>query len=122
MFFGVDNTFLTRALDDGHLRAVRARRRSTVPREFQLDPTPPRDPIDYGDVCINYDKAWFARAGRSPVRRPSTTSPKPAYRGRLVVENPATSSPGLAFLLATVAEYGEDGWQRLLGAAARTTT
>jgi thiamine transport system substrate-binding protein len=28
-----------------------------------------------------------------------------------VVENPATSSPGLAFLLATIAEFGEDGWR-----------
>ena len=37
----------------------------------------------------------------------------PALAGRLVVENPATSSPGLAFLLATVAYFGEDpetGW------------
>ncbi len=34
-----------------------------------------------------------------------------------MVENPATSSPGLAFLMATIAEYGEDGyiqyWQAL---------
>jgi thiamine transport system substrate-binding protein len=28
-----------------------------------------------------------------------------------VVENPATSSPGLAFLLATVEAFGEDGWE-----------
>ena len=28
-----------------------------------------------------------------------------------MVENPATSHPGLAFLLATVARFGEDGWQ-----------
>ncbi|MEO7398576.1 MAG: thiamine ABC transporter substrate-binding protein, partial [Ilumatobacteraceae bacterium] len=34
------------------------------------------------------------------------------YRGLLVVENPATSSPGLAFLLATVAAFGADGWQQ----------
>ena len=36
---------------------------------------------------------------------------KPAYDGTLVVENPATSSPGLAFVLATIARYGEDGWR-----------
>jgi thiamine transport system substrate-binding protein len=37
----------------------------------------------------------------------------------LVVQNPATSSPGLAFLLATIHEYGLEGWQdywRALGA------
>ena len=28
-----------------------------------------------------------------------------------MVENPATSSPGLAFLLATIAHFGDDGWQ-----------
>ncbi len=28
----------------------------------------------------------------------------------LVVENPATSSPGLAFMLATIAEFGETGY------------
>jgi thiamine transport system substrate-binding protein len=34
----------------------------------------------------------------------------PVYEGLLVVENPATSSPGLAFLLATIVEFGEDGY------------
>ena len=29
----------------------------------------------------------------------------------MVVESPATSSPGLAFLLGTVAHFGQDGWQ-----------
>ena len=48
----------------------------------------------------------------SRCRARSTISPTPRYRGRLVVENPATSSPGLAFLLATVARYGTDGWLR----------
>ena len=28
-----------------------------------------------------------------------------------MVENPATSTPGLAFMLATVARFGESGWQ-----------
>ena len=35
---------------------------------------------------------------------------KPEYKGLLVVENPATSSPGLAFLLATVARFGREGY------------
>jgi thiamine transport system substrate-binding protein len=34
----------------------------------------------------------------------------PTYRGLLVVQNPATSSPGLAFLLATIDYFGEDGY------------
>ena len=36
---------------------------------------------------------------------------RPAYKGLTVVENPATSSPGLAFLLATVGQYGPEGYK-----------
>ena len=66
-------------------------------------------PIDYADVCVNYDKAWFA-ARDVPVPETIEDLADPAYRDLLVVENPATSSPGLAFLLATIAELGEDSW------------
>jgi thiamine transport system substrate-binding protein len=110
VFFGVDNTFLTRALDAGIFERYVARDLDTVPAALRLDDRERVTPIDYGDVCVNYDKAWFADEGVAP---PSTLDDliAPAYRGRLVVENPATSSPGLAFLLATVARYGEDGWE-----------
>jgi thiamine transport system substrate-binding protein len=61
-------------------------------------------------VCVNYDIAWFTDHGIDP---PATLDDLllPAYKDLLVVENPATSSPGLAFLLATIAEYGDKGWQ-----------
>ena len=36
---------------------------------------------------------------------------KPAYKDLFVTPGATTSSPGLAFLLATIAAYGEDGWQ-----------
>jgi thiamine transport system substrate-binding protein len=66
-------------------------------------------PVDYGDVCLNYDKEWFADHRLDP---PSAFADliAPAYKDLLVVENPAESSPGLGFLLATIAEYG-DGWK-----------
>ena len=67
-------------------------------------------PIDFGDVCINYDIAWFEEHGLDPPADLAALA-DPAYRDLLVVENPATSSPGLAFLMATVAEFGEDGWR-----------
>ena len=59
---------------------------------------------------MNYDIGWFDDRGLEP---PSTLDDliDPAYAGTLVVQNPATSSPGLAFLLATIDEYGTDGWQ-----------
>jgi thiamine transport system substrate-binding protein len=111
VFFGVDNTFLTRALDSDVFERYAPKALSKVPDEYQLDDTQHLTPIDHGDVCVNYDKRWFARRRVTP---PATLDDltKPAYKGRLVVENPATSSPGLAFLLATVRRYGVDGWRR----------
>jgi thiamine transport system substrate-binding protein len=67
-------------------------------------------PIDYGDVCINFDKAYFEEHDLDvPTTLDDLTDPR--YKDLLVVENPATSSPGLAFLLATVEAFGEDGWE-----------
>jgi thiamine transport system substrate-binding protein len=110
VFFGVDNTFLSRALDSGIFETYTPAALAKVPAQYQLDATHHLTPIDHGDVCINFDKQWFARQKLAP---PATLDDltKPAYKGKLVVENPATSSPGLAFLLATVKRYGADGWQ-----------
>src|SRR5262249_56898117 len=83
---------------------------ANVPAEFQLDPSHQLTPVDHGDVCVNYDKKWFAKKG-IPVPTTLDDLTKPQYKGLLVVENPATSSPGLAFTLATVARYGENGWR-----------
>jgi thiamine transport system substrate-binding protein len=110
VLFGVDNTFLTRALDAGIFERYAPRALTRVPAQYQLDPSHHLTPVDHGDVCINYDKKAFAgRKSAVPATLDDLT--KPAYRGQLVVENPATSTPGLAFLLATIARYGEDGWQ-----------
>jgi len=65
--------------------------------------------VDYGDVCPNYDKAFFDEAGAAPPVSLEDLR-RPRYRGLLVVENPATSSPGLAFLLATIGRYGAEGY------------
>jgi thiamine transport system substrate-binding protein len=67
-------------------------------------------PVDIGDVCINYDIAWFAEQNIAPPLTLDALTNK-NYANRLVVPSPLSSSPGLAFLMATIAEYGEDGWQ-----------
>jgi thiamine transport system substrate-binding protein len=110
VFFGVDNTFLSRALDAGVFAAHAPPALGDVPTQYQLDPSHRLIPIDHGDVCINYDKRWFAK---EHVAIPKTLGDltKPTYKGRLVVEDPATSSPGLAFQLATIARFGTDGWR-----------
>jgi thiamine transport system substrate-binding protein len=110
VLFGVDNTFLGRALDEGIFEPYESPALARVPQDFQLDATHHLTPIDHGDVCINYDKTWFAKQ-KIAVPTSLDDLTKPAYEGKLVVENPATSSPGLAFLLATIARYGDDRWR-----------
>lgn len=116
VFYGVDNTFLSRALSENIFEPYNSPLLAQIEDAFKLDPQNRALPVDYGDVCINYDKAYFAEKGL-PVPQNLADLLKPEYRGLLVVENPATSSPGLAFLMATIAAFGEDGyldfWQQL---------
>lgn len=108
VFFGVDNTFLSRALDGDIFEPYQSPLLSEIPDRFHLDPEYRLLPVDYGDVCLNYDVGWFAENNLEPPDSLAALT-DPAYRGLLVVQNPATSSPGLAFLLATVAEFGTEG-------------
>jgi thiamine transport system substrate-binding protein len=110
VLFGIDSTFLTRALDEDLFVPYEAADLDQVDGAFQLDPQHRVTPIDYGDVCLNYDRAYFADAGL-PVPDSLDDLVDPIYRDLLVVENPATSSPGLAFLLATIGAFGEGGWE-----------
>ena len=109
VFYGVDNTFLSRALEAEIFEPYQSPALSDVPASLQLDSTHQLTPVDYGDVCINYDKAYFA-GNDLPVPQTLEDLLKPEYNGLLTVENPATSSPGLAFLLATVAHFGDPGY------------
>jgi thiamine transport system substrate-binding protein len=110
VFFGIDNNLLTRALMGKLLVPYRPPALSAVDGRYDLDPAHRVVPVDHGEVCLNYDKDWFAKHAVAPPRSLDDLA-QPAYRKLLVVENPATSTPGLAFLLATVARYGENGWQ-----------
>jgi thiamine transport system substrate-binding protein len=82
---------------------------ASVDPALVLDSDHHATPIDRGDVCLNYDKAWYADHDLAPPRNLVQLT-LPRYRDQLVVENPATSTPGLAFMLATIAEFGEK-WQ-----------
>ncbi len=110
VLFGIDSTLLTRGLEEDLFLPYEAADLDVVDPRFRLDPEHRVTPVDYGDVCVNYDKAWFADRAL-PVPASLEDLVDPAYRDLLVVENAATSSPGLAFLLATVAHFGPDGWQ-----------
>ncbi len=109
VFYGVDNTFLSRALNSDIYESYASPMLSNVADEFQMDLKNRALPVDYGDVCINYSKAFFAK-NDLPIPTSLDDLTKPEYNGLLVVENPATSSPGLAFLLATIVKYGDPGY------------
>jgi thiamine transport system substrate-binding protein len=113
VFFGVDNTFLSRALEADIFLPYESPTLANIPADLRLDTSNRLLPVDYGYVNINYDKAGLEAAGLQP---PSSLEEltQPAWKDKLAVQNPATSSPGLAFLLATIAHFGESGdytWQ-----------
>lgn len=108
LLYGVDNTFLSRALAAEIFTPYESPALEFVRTGFLPDDTFRVTPIDFGDVCLNYDIAYFEG---NELELPASLGDltKAEYRGLLVAENPATSSPGLAFLLATIAEFGVDG-------------
>lgn len=109
VLFGVDNTLMSRAFEAGILESYKPAALSVIAAEFQLDPDGWLIPIDFGDVCLNIDKAYFSQKNLAlPQSLQDLTDSK--YKDLLVIENPAGSSPGLAFMLATVAAFGENGW------------
>lgn len=109
LLFGVDNTFLSRALEADILEAYQAEGLADVPEAYRLDPSHRLTPIDYGDVCLNIDRRYFGEGGL-PIPQSLEALTAPVYRDMLVVENPEGSSPGLAFMLATIGALGEDRW------------
>ena len=109
VFFGVDNNLLSRALAADVFEAYEPSELQHVDPAYVLDETHRVTPVDHGEVCLNVDRRWFASHGLAPPRTFDDLVATP-YRGLLVVQNPATSTPGLAFVLATIARYGEDGW------------
>lgn len=108
VLFGVDNTFLGRALAAEIFVPYESPLLVDLPDAFKLDPENRVTPIDFGDVCLNYDAAYFAETAL-PLPESLSDLTKPEYKGLLAVQNPATSSPGLAFLLTSIANFGDEG-------------
>ena len=122
--FGVDNTFASRALEEGVF----------APHEFDapagvVDHALPGDdehaltPVDNANVCVNVDDTWFAKEGIAPPKNLDDLT-DPTYRDLFVTPAATTSSPGMAFLLTTIAAYGDDWpdyWEDLLANGATIT-
>lgn len=107
--FGIDNTFASRAVEEGVLDEYTPADRPASVADFDLvgEGADFLTPIDFGDVCVNIDDTWFAEKKIAP---PTSLDDlvDPTYRGLFVTPGATTSSPGLAFLLATVGAYGDD--------------
>ena len=110
VLWGVDNTMLSRALSKNIFTPYASNNLADLDESARkLVPNNEVTPVDTGDVCINYDVNWFKQRNVAPplTLRALTSS---NYANLLVVPNPVSSSPGLAFMLATIAEFGQDGW------------
>jgi thiamine transport system substrate-binding protein len=90
VLWGLDNTLLSRAQKAELLTSY--------------------EPVDYGDICVNYDKQWFASRNIAPPTSHEDLA-LPTYKNLLTVQDPVASSPGLGFLLGTIAHFGVDKWQ-----------
>lgn len=113
--YGIDNSFASRAVEEGVFAPYASPEQGELSTQLAADPSGALTAVSYGDVCMNVDTAWFEENG---VLEPATLDDltKPVYEDLTVVSNPATSSPGLAFLFATIGEYGDDYldyWQQL---------
>lgn len=112
VIFGIDDTLAPRALDGDLLEVLDASVSEGVPDRYRLGPdgNDRLVAIDHGEVCFNIDSEWFAD---HDVDEPQTLEDlaDPAFDGLTVVSSPVTSGPGLAFLIGTVAVFGEDGWK-----------
>ncbi len=107
VLFGIDNAFLCRGLEAGLFVPYTSSELGSVDDDLELDPHHRVTPIDFGDVCVNY---WTTElAGEIPTSLDDLIDP--ANADQFVTANPETSSPGFAFLLATIAKYGDDGWE-----------
>ena len=117
VLYGLDNTFLSRALENDIFIPYASPELTHLDDSLKLDSENRALPVNYGDVCLNYDLAWFEEKGLAAPDSLETLT-DPAYANLTVVENPATSSPGLAFLLATVSYFGQDNyldfWQQMV--------
>jgi len=109
VFYGVDNTFLSRALDEKIFLPYESKFLSDIPEIFILDPEYHALPVDYGDICFNYDVAFFEENDIPQINSLNDLL-KPEYKDLIVVQNPATSSPGLGFLFLTISQYGDPGY------------
>ena len=122
--FGVDNAFASRALGAGVFDVADVDLPAGAEAYALPNGADRLVPIDSGNVCVNIDTTWFEDRGVAPPASLDDLT-APAYRDLFVTPGASTSSPGMAFLLSTVAEYGDawpDYWADLMANGTRVTS
>lgn len=117
VFIGISDTQVPRALDRGvfmKLDRSLLPNLAKVPAHLDFDDTGHVVPFDHGYITIIYDSRALSR-DELPQTLEDLTHPR--FRNRLIAIDPRTSSVGHAFLMWTIAEYGDPGylqyWERL---------
>lgn len=99
--YGLDNSNMAKARQVGVLAAAQPPSRTVAVG------LPQGLAVNYGYVVLNYDKAWFQKHNK-PLPKSLADLASPAYKDLLAMPNPGTSSPGLGFLMANIADMGEE--------------
>src|SRR3954451_20114550 len=71
MTYGIDNTFASRAVDEGVLADYTPAHQAPSSTSYRLpdpDEAAALTPVDYGDVCVNVDDVWFRKHHLTPPR------------------------------------------------------
>jgi thiamine transport system substrate-binding protein len=102
---GLDHNYLTKAVKKDLLQAYRPKAASAIKKDLIFDSRFRLTPFDFGYIVFNYDSEKLEK-----VPKTFRDLLNPCYKGKIIIENPLTSSPGQAFLLTTVALYGEKGY------------
>ena len=102
---GIDNNYLAKALKHEILEPYRAQNLDVVPKDLILDPSSHLTPFEYGFIAFVYDSQ---KIQTPPKSLQELTAQQ--WRGKIILEDPRTSSPGMAFLLWTIAAFGEDNY------------
>ncbi|HHO56852.1 MAG TPA: thiamine ABC transporter substrate-binding protein [Trueperaceae bacterium] len=108
VLYGIDNSLLARAQLFNIFEPYKSANLKLVPANYIFDTTNTVTPVDVGYVNFNLDLEYFAK-NNLELPQDILELNQEKYQGLTVVEHPATSSPGLAFMLATIARFGETG-------------
>lgn len=105
-FFGVNNFFASRLIDEGVVVPYESK---TPDKQFAYDNKGSLTAVTDSAVCLNSDPKWFAEHNL-PEPKSYADIAKPEYKGLTAAIDPNASSTGIAFMVGTIAKFGENGY------------